>query len=172
MLRRLFFLNASKTKHVSVGFYPARDYLTLVEFGVKRSCGSKAIILTDEQFYTLTRCLPAFADAMCKEGNEVETPVIKCESDNFRLVMPKRRRGLTKLYVSSEYMCLTSLDLHYLARMFNIVHQKMRDYLLSLPDILSYITMSLTSVVYVEPMPNARQHINYLHLYEELVSFV
>jgi len=48
LLRRLFFLNTNNTKHVSVGFYPVRDYLPLVEFGVIRSCGSKAIILTDE----------------------------------------------------------------------------------------------------------------------------
>ena len=65
LVRRLFFLNTNKTKHVSVGFYPARDYLPLVEFGVIRSCRSKAIILTDEQVYTLAQCLPVFADAMC-----------------------------------------------------------------------------------------------------------
>jgi len=49
LLRRLFFLYANKTKLVSVGFYPARDYLPLMEFGAIRSCGSNAIILTDEQ---------------------------------------------------------------------------------------------------------------------------
>jgi len=48
----------------------------------------------------------------------------------------------------------------------------LRDYVLALPDILSYVTMSLSSVMYVEPMPNASAHINYHHLYEELVSFV
>jgi len=77
LLRRLFFLNANKTKYVSVGFYPARDSLPPVEFGVMRSCRSKAIILTDDQVYTLAQCLPTVADAMCKEGKEVETPVIK-----------------------------------------------------------------------------------------------
>jgi len=56
--------------------------------------------------------------------------------------------------------------------MFNIVHQQMREYVLALLDFLSYVTMSLTSVVYVEPMPNASANINYPHLYEELVSFV
>ena len=97
---------------------------------------------------------------------------MKCERGNFRLGMPKRRRGLTRLYVGSEYICLTELDLHYLARVFNIVHQKMRDYVVALPDLLSYVTMSLTSVEYVKPMPNASAHINYPHLFEELVSFV
>ena len=67
-------------------------------------------------------------------------------------------------YVGNEYICLTLLDLHYLARMFNIVHQQMRDYVLALPDLLSYVTMSWTSVVNVEPMPNASAHINYPQL--------
>jgi len=39
-------------------------------------------------------------------------------------------------------------------------------------DLLSYVTMCLTLVVYVEPMSNASTHINYPHLYEELVIFV
>jgi len=171
LLRRLFFINANKTKYLSVGFYYARDYLPRVEFGVIRSCGSEAIILTDEPVYTLAQCLSSIADAMCKEG-EVETPVIKRESGNFRLGMPKRRRWLTRVYVGSEYICLTSLDPHYLARLFNVVHQQLRDYVLALPHFLSYVTMSLSSVVYVDPMPNASEHINYPHLYEELVSFV
>ena len=109
---------------------------------------------------------------MSKEGKEEDTPVIKCESGNFPLGMPKRRRGLTRLYVGSEYICLTSLDLHYLVRMFNIVHQQMRDYVVTLHELLSYVTMCLTSMVYVEPMPNASTNLNYSHLYEELLSFV
>ena len=46
LLRRLFFLNANETKYVSVGFYPARDSLPLVEFGVIRRSGFKVMILT------------------------------------------------------------------------------------------------------------------------------
>ena len=30
LLRRLFFINVDRTKYVSVGFYPARDYPPLV----------------------------------------------------------------------------------------------------------------------------------------------
>ena len=171
LLRRLFFHKCKQDQIRVCRILPARDYLPLVEFGVIRICGSKVIILTDEQVYTLAQCLPTIADAMCKEGKEV-TSVIKCESGNFRVGVPKRRRGLTRLYVGSEYICLTSLDMHYLARMFNIVRQQLRDYVLALPDSLSYVTMSLTWVVYVEQMPNASTHINCPHMYEELVSFV
>jgi len=170
LLRRLFSINANKTKYVSFWFYPARDYLALVEFGVMRSCGSKSIFLTGEQVYTLAQCLPTFADAICKEGKE-EKP-IKWESVSFRLNTPMSRRGLTRLYLGTEYKFLTPLYLHYFAWEFNIVHHKLRDYVLVLPDILSYVKMSFTSIVYLEPMPKANTHINYPHLHEKLVSFV
>jgi len=66
ILRRLFFIDANKTKYVSVGVYPARDYLPLVELCVILSCGSKSIILTDEQVYTPAQYLPTIADSTCK----------------------------------------------------------------------------------------------------------
>jgi len=58
LLRRLLFINGENNKYGSVGFYPARDYQPLVEFGTIRRCGSKSIILTDEQVFTLAECLP------------------------------------------------------------------------------------------------------------------
>jgi len=104
-----------------VGFYPARNYLLLVELGVIRSCGSKSSIFTDEQVHTLAQCLPKIADPMYKKG-DVGTSVIKFESGNFWLITVKRRRGLSRMYLGTELICLTPLDLHYLARKFNIVH--------------------------------------------------
>ena len=50
LLRRPFFINEDRTNYVSVGFYPARDYLPLVEFGVtRRGGGPKTLILSDKQ---------------------------------------------------------------------------------------------------------------------------
>jgi hypothetical protein len=43
LLRRVFFVNADKSKYVSVGFYPARNYESMVEFGGVRN---KPIVLT------------------------------------------------------------------------------------------------------------------------------
>ena len=101
---------------MAVVLYTTRDYLCLVVFGGIGRCGSNSIILRVEQIYTLAQCLPTIADAMCKKGED-GTPVIKCESCTFRLGLPKRRRGLTSLYLGSEYMCMAKLDLHCLARM-------------------------------------------------------
>jgi len=64
---------------------------------------------------------------------------------------------------------LTPLDLHYLARIFLVVQQKLRDYILAFPELLSYVTMT---IVYVESMTNASKHIDYHHMYEEILTFV
>jgi len=85
LLRRMFFINEDKTKYVSVGYYPARDYQPLVEFGAIRRGGSKSLILSDERDAALANCLPAIGDSICVGGDRV---VIKCESDNFRLHTP------------------------------------------------------------------------------------
>jgi len=58
VLRRLFFINSDRTQYVSVGFYPARDYQPLLEFGAIRRGGSKSIVLKDEHIDTLADCLP------------------------------------------------------------------------------------------------------------------
>jgi hypothetical protein len=151
---------------VSVGLYPARDYQPLVEFGTIRrgsGSGSKSIILASEHVDKLAERL--------LEGSDT------CESSsvsgggNFRLTR-NRGSGAARLYLDTQYISLTSEDLHYLARMFHIVQKQLRDYIAAMPDVLSYVTASLTSASYTEPAPNASPHINYPHLYEELVSFV
>jgi hypothetical protein len=149
---------------VSVGFYPARDYQPLVEFGtIRRGGGSKTIILANESVDWLAERLPEGSD-MCETGS------VSGGAGNFRLT--GNRRGAARLYLDTQYISLTSQDLRYLARMFHIVQKQLRDYIIDMPDVLSYVTASLTSTSYNEPAPNASQHINYPHLYEELVSFV
>jgi len=56
--------------------------------------------------------------------------------------------------------------------MFHIVQQQLRYYTISLPDVLSYVTSSVTSVTYVIPLPNASNLVDYRHLFEELVTTV
>ena len=168
LLRRMFFVNEDKTKYVSVGYYPARDYQPLVEFGAIRRGGSKCLILADEQVAALADCLPSIRDSMCVGGDRV---VIKCESGNFRLHTP-RRHGSARLFVGTEYISLTLPDMDYLLRVFHILQQQLRVYLSVLLDVLSYVTSSSASTTYVDPAPNASTFINYPRLYEELVTFV
>jgi len=168
LLRRLFFINEDRTKYVSVGFYPARDYLPQVEFGVlRRAGGPKTLILGEEQVDALAETLPTLRGDMCSGGARG----CRCESGAFRLDVTRSGRT-ARLYVDSQFISLTLQDIEYLSRMFNIVQQQLRDYIVALQDVLPFVTNTLTSVTYVEPSPDASKNIDYPHLYEELVNFV
>ena len=167
LLRRLFFINSDRTKYVSVGFYPARDYQPMVEFGAIRRGESKSIILKDKHIDTLADCLPKMLVSICNGGGTGAG----CVTGAF-LLSPAKNFGSARLYFGTQYISLTILDLQYLARMFHIVQQQLHDYTTALPDVLSYVTSSVTSVTYVEPMLNATDHIDNRHLFEELVTAV
>ena len=61
LLRRVFFLDPDKTRYISVGYYPARNYQTLVEIGSPKV---RPILLTDQHVKTLAKQLPAQVDAL------------------------------------------------------------------------------------------------------------
>ena len=65
------------------------------------------------------------------------------------------RHGPARLCVGTKYISLTQPDMDYLVRVLHILQQHLRDYITALPDVFSYVTLSLTSVSYIEPLPNA-----------------
>ena len=92
----LFFINEDRTKYVSVGFYPAREYVLLVEFGVVRRGGRpKTIVLSDEHVDAMAVGLRKLRDAMCNwelaDGSGFK-------SGAFRIKVRRIRRK-TRLYV-------------------------------------------------------------------------
>jgi len=170
LLRRLFFINEDRTKYVSVGCYPARDYLPLVEFGVvRRGGGPKTLIFSDEQVDAMAEGLPMLWDAMCI--GEPPDGGRRCESGAFRLDVT-RSRHTARLYVDSQYISLTLQDIEYLSRIFSVVQKQLRDYIVALQDVLPYVTATLTSVTDVEPAPESSKDINFQHLWEGLINFV
>jgi len=76
------------------------------------------------------------------------------------------------LCLGAECISLTKPDLDNLARVISVVQQQLCHYIIALPDFVSYVTSSLTSVSYVETVPDATKNIDYPHLYQELVTFV
>ena len=65
LLRRLFFINEDSTKYVSVGFCPARNYMTPVNFRVVLiGGGPKTIKLSDEKVDAMAEGLPKLREAM------------------------------------------------------------------------------------------------------------
>jgi len=53
------------------------------------------------------------------------------------------------LYVDSQFISMNLQAIEYLSRMFIIVQQQLRDYIVALQDVLPYVTATLTSVTYV-----------------------
>jgi len=97
--------------------------------------------------------------------------VIKCGSGNFRLHIPKSH-GWARVFVGTEHIRLTQPVMDYLLRVFPIPQQQLRDYIMVLLDVLSYVTSCLASTSFVEPQANASVNIDHPHLYEVLVTFV
>jgi len=65
LLRRVFFVAEDKSKYVSVGYYPARDYQPLAEFG-----GTKKLplLLNVQQLQTMAENIAALCDAVYKRA--------------------------------------------------------------------------------------------------------
>jgi hypothetical protein len=146
LLRRLFFINADRTEYVSVGLYPARDCLPLVEFEVVwRVGGPKTLILSDEQVDGMAESLPMIRDAMF--SGETSVGVRRCESGTFRLDLT-RSQLTVRLYVDSQFISLTLQDTEYLLRMFSVLQQQLRDNIVAVRDVLPYVTATLTCDLY------------------------
>ena len=159
LLRRLFFINGDRNKYVSVSFYLARNHLHLVEFGVlRRGGGPKTLILGNEQVDAMVERLPMLRDAMCS-GN-VSVGGRGCEIVSFRLDLTCSRRT-ARLYVDSQYISLTRQEIDYLSRLFSVVQQQLRDYIVALQDVLPCVNATLTSMTYVDSLPDDIKKINF-----------
>jgi len=109
-----------------------------VEFGgVRRGGWSKAIILNDEDVYAFVEGLAKMRDAVCSGE-----PIDGFKSFAFRLNVTRSRR-IPRIYLDSQYISLTLPDIEYLARIFNVVQQELRDYIVAMPNLLSYVTTAL-----------------------------
>ena len=62
LLRRVFFVDEDRTKYVSVGFYPTRDYQPQVEFGAVKRYKTTVLVLGDQYVATLAAILPRSAN--------------------------------------------------------------------------------------------------------------
>jgi hypothetical protein len=56
--------------------------------------------------------------------------------------------------------------------MFHVVQNQLNDYIIDLPHVLQYVTLAITSDVYVEPTAKYSTLVNYRQLYEELKTIM
>ena len=161
LLRRLFFLNEDRNAYVSVRFYPIRDYQTYVEFGFVMKNGSTIRILVVRQVTKMAECLPTICESMC------DNKQYGCKEGDFRMNTTGSYRT-ARIYLDRQYISLKLVDLQCLSRMFYVVQNQLNAYTVSLPDVLAYLNVALTSINYVESTPSASKLISYTQLFEEL----
>jgi len=95
--------------------------------------GPKLLILSDEHVDVLAETMPTLRGDICSGG----AGGWSCESGGFLLDVTRSRRT-ARLYVDSQFISLTLQDIEYLSRMFNIVQQQLRDYIVALQDVFSH----------------------------------
>jgi len=129
-----------------------------MEFGSVKKNGYTILILDDRQVDKMAECLPKICESMC--GNEQ----YGCKEGDFRLNTTKSYR-IARLYLCKQYMGLRLGDLQYLSRMFHVLQNQLKVYTLSLSDVLTYVTVALASVNYVELASNDSKLIVYSQLF-------
>ena len=105
MLRRVFFVAEDKSKYMSVGYYPARGYLPLAEFG-----GAKKLhlLLNVQQLQTMADNISALCNAL--SSNEY----YKKTDGDFKMNTTGSYR-VARFYLGKQYMTFTYEELRNLA---------------------------------------------------------
>jgi len=158
LLRRTFFINSDKSKYVSVGFYPTKNYTPLVEFG-----GAKLtpITLMKQHVDTLFAHLDKLYGELCNSGRYV------VQDDAFKITTTGTTK-VAKLTIHTQTINLKLHEVRYLMGMFHIMRDQLDLFLHAQTDLMMYVTNALSSVVYVQPTSNLTHILNFAQLFEEL----
>ena len=111
-------------------------------------------------------CIKDMSRHSSKKFHLLKTAQYGCKEGDFRLNTTKSYR-IARLYLGKQYIGLRLGDLQYLSRMFHVLQNQLKVYTLSLSDVLTCVTVALTSVNYVEQAPNVRKDIVYSQLFDE-----
>jgi len=105
MKRRVFFVAEDKSKYVSVGYYLARDYQQLAEFGDSKKL---PLLLNVQQLQTMAEIIVTLCKAL--STNEY---YMKKDGD-FRMNTTGSYK-VARLYLGKQYMTFTYEELRNLA---------------------------------------------------------
>ena len=142
---------------MSVGYYPARDYQQLAEFG-----GAKKLplLLNAPQLQTMADNFAALSDALYRNEHYKKT------DGNFKINTTGSYR-VARVYLSKQYVTFTHEELRNLAYIMYMI-QNQTTYMAAMTDVIAYIGTVHSSSTYVEPSSTADKSINYYQLFEEL----
>ena len=138
MLRRVFFIAGDKSKYVSVGFYPARGYQPLAEFG-----GTKKLplLLNAQQLQTMAENIAALCNALTTNEDFAKDGDFKMNTTgSYRLA---------RVYLGKPYLSFTYEELRNLAYIMYMIQNQMTFYIAAMTDVMAYIDTAHDSVSFV-----------------------
>ena len=136
LLRRVFFIGPEKSKYVSIGFYPTRNYQPLVELG---GCGKIPILLADTHMRFLAEHLPRQITGLC-------TNVHYACSDEAGLRMNSTGSfRFARVYLAQQFISMKLHELRNLNYILPMVISQHNRYTEAMPDVMNYVTAALYS---------------------------
>ena len=160
ILRRVFFIAEDKSKFVSVGFFPARGYQPLAEFG-----GAKKLplLLNAPQLQTMADNIAALCNALATNEQ------FSTKDGDFRMNTTSSYR-VARIYIDKQFLSYTYEELRNLAYIMYMIQNQLVYYTAAMNDVIAYIDIAHDSVTFVEPPSTAHKAINYYQLFEEIKS--
>jgi len=157
--RRVYFLNPERTKFISLGYYPARNYDPCVEIGGLGR--KKPVVLTTYYLSTLSQHLPKLFESVCANESYEHKEM------SFRL-QTVGRNNVCKLTYDQNSITFKLNELNYLLAHIATFENQLSRYSIAQNDVILYVINALDSDVYVEPRPHASTYVLYDVLYDEL----
>jgi len=158
MLRRVFFIAEDKSKFVSVGFFPARGYQPLAEFG-----GAKKLplLLNAQQLQTMADNIAALCNALATNEQ------FSTKDGDFRMNSTGSYR-IAKVYLDKQFLSYTYEELRNLSYIMYMIQNQLAHYKAAMNDVIAYIDTAHDSVTFVDPPSTAHKSVNYYQLFEEI----
>jgi len=129
MLRRVFFIAEDKSKFVSVGYYPARGYQPLAEFG-----GAKELplLLDTQQLQTLAENIAALCNALSANEHFSKKDI------DFKMNTTGSYR-IARVYLGKQYLSFTYEELRNLAYIMYMIQNLLTFYTAAMTNVVAYI---------------------------------
>ena len=145
LLRRVFFLDPDKTKYISVGFYPSRNYEPLVELGSPKVT---PLLLTDSHARTLAEHLPSQMDSLWRDEffyvHDGDFSMHSASVYKTALLSTGAKRNRRTIFLRLP-------EFRYLNYIFPLVQNQLTNFTEAMPDVMSYVLKALTSTAFIEP---------------------
>jgi hypothetical protein len=155
----VFFLNREKSKYLPVGYYPARFYYTLIEFG---GANLLPVIINEQHLTILSEHMPKLCEAVCRGKRYTFRDGV------FRMLYRGGDQAVARMLLDKGFVIFKLGKLKYLMNMLHIVQEQVSRYTASSDDVSSYAASAVSYREFVEPNPLSSSDIPYVRLFNEL----